>query len=134
MTDWIYLNPREFDALQSGKRSGGLLTKFDVPIAVRANIDSERDVYRIEFRYLGNPEREKQVAVTDADLFLGQESGRLHAVQIANSERLSKVLRNALNELIARYKFNAHNYRAAEYIFEENLPALTAADPVQVAR
>ena len=92
MLDWIEIDPEAFQKSVRKSRDGVEiivgLSPYDMPDKVRSRYDDEREVFVIEFKYIGNgesrfPDKQDETIT----LIVGEHSKRLYEIQV-NVKRL----------------------------------------------
>lgn len=96
MSDWIPLDPEKLvkprQRLIRGVSVGVYPSPHDIPEAVRARYDDERDRFVIDFRFIGE-RRERLVQASQEEnvhLHVGEHSRRLYRIEITGLRELAK--------------------------------------------
>lgn len=85
--NWLFLDLNKLSIVRKEVVNGVVAhiapAPFDLPIAVRPSIDSEKHSLHIEIRYSTNAESHRVLTRNGVTFLLGKESGRLHGLDFA---------------------------------------------------
>lgn len=126
MSDWLTVNPAEFNKPEQKKIHGMnvevFVSPYDMPEAVRGTYAQESKIFTIEFRYIGGDESLEPVIQEGITAFVGKHSKRIYKIEFPIENQRAVGLR-LIPEVLGRLQNHPSprlgNYQVAKEILSK---------------